>query len=90
MFRNLKIRTKLISGFIGVALVAVVIGITGIICQRALESSTVTLYEKSTVPAGQLIGMTASLQRLRVASRDIILNPDKQKYAAQIDDLKLS
>jgi methyl-accepting chemotaxis protein len=32
--------------------------------------------------------MTASLQGLRLASRDVILNPDKQKYAAKVASLK--
>jgi len=88
MLNNMKIKTKLIGGFVIVALIAVEIGVTGMVCMRSLESSTVTLYEKSTVPAGQLIGMTESLQGLRLASRDIIFNPDKQKYAAKVVELK--
>jgi methyl-accepting chemotaxis protein len=32
--------------------------------------------------------MTASLQGLRVASRDVILSPDKQKFVAKINGLK--
>jgi len=84
MLNNIKIRTKLIGGFVLVALIAGVIGVTGILCQRSLSGANVALYEKATVPEGQLIGMTASLQGLRLASRDVILNPDKQKYAAQV------
>jgi methyl-accepting chemotaxis protein len=88
MLNNIKIGTKLIGGFAIVALIAVAIGITGIVCQRSLAGANVDLYEKSTVPEGQLIGMTASLQGLRLASRDVILNPDKQKYAAKVASLK--
>jgi methyl-accepting chemotaxis protein len=88
MLNNIKIGTKLIGGFVIVALIAVVIGVTGILCQRSLAKANVDLYEKSTVPEGQLIGMTASLQGLRLASRDVILSPDKQKYAARVDSLK--
>ena len=88
MLRDLQIRTKLIGGYAVVALVAVAIGITGIVCQNSLENGTVTLYQNSTVPTGQLITMTATLQGMRLASRDIILNPDKQKYSARVGELK--
>jgi methyl-accepting chemotaxis protein len=88
MLKNIKIGTKLIGGFTVVALIAVVIGITGILCLRSLAGANVDLYEKATVPEGQLIGMTASLQGLRVALRDIIISPDKQKYAAKINELR--
>jgi len=88
MLNNIKIGTKLIGGFAIVALIAVAIGVTGIVCQRDLDTANVELYEKSTVPEGQLIGMTASLQGLRLASRDIVLNPDKQKYVAKVESLK--
>jgi methyl-accepting chemotaxis protein len=88
MLNHIKIGTKLIGGFVVVALIAVLIGVIGILCQRSLAGANVDLYEKSTVPEGQLIGMTASLQGLRLASRDIILSPDKQKYAAKVASLK--
>jgi methyl-accepting chemotaxis protein len=88
MLKNIKIGTKLIGGFVIVALIATAIGLTGILCLRSLASANVALYEKATVPEGQLIGMTASLQGIRIALRDIILNPDKQKYAARINSYK--
>jgi methyl-accepting chemotaxis protein len=88
MLNNVKIGVKLIGGFAVVALISVAIGIAGILCQRTLADANVQLYEKSTVPEGQLIGMTASLQGLRLASRDVILSPDKQKYASKVATLK--
>jgi len=88
MLNRIKIGTKLIGGFFAVALIAGVIGITGIVCQRSLAKANVDLYQRSTVPEGQLIGMTASLQGLRLASRDVILNPDKQRFVAKVGSLK--
>jgi methyl-accepting chemotaxis protein len=88
MGNNIRIGTKLIGGFVIVALIAVVIGLTGILCQKSLAGANVDLYQNSTVPEGQLIGMTASLQGLRLASRDAILSPDKQKYVNKINSLK--
>jgi len=88
MLKDVKIGVKLIGGFIALALVAVVIGVIGIVCLRSQQATTIDLYEKGTVAEGKLIGMTAALQGLRIASRDLILNPDKQKYAARVSSLK--
>jgi methyl-accepting chemotaxis protein len=88
MLKNIKIGTKLIGGFTVVALIAAVIGITGILCLRSLKETCVLLYEKGTISESKLIGMTASLQQLRVVSRDILLTPDKQKSADRISSIK--
>ncbi len=88
MLKNIKIGMKLIGGFVIVALIAAGIGVTGILCLHSLAGANVALYEKATVPEGQLIGMTATLQGLRLASRDVILSPEKQKYAAKVSSLK--
>jgi methyl-accepting chemotaxis protein len=84
MLGKLKLGTKLIGGFAFVALIAVAIGIAGIVCQRALAKQTSLLYEHDTVQMGMLTSMTESLEEMTLASRDIILYPDKQKYAAEI------
>jgi Four helix bundle sensory module for signal transduction len=76
MFSNMKIKTKLTGGFAVVSLIAVAIGITSVVCQHSLSDATATLYEQSVVPTGELIGMTESLQGLRIASRDVILSED--------------
>jgi len=88
MLNNIRIGAKLIGGFVLVALISVVIGVTGIVCQHSLADANVQLYEKATVPEGLLINMTASLQGLRLAQRDAILSPDKQKYVAKVNSLK--
>ena len=88
MLKNIKIGSKLIGGFSVVALLAVVIGITGVLCLRSQQETSVSLYQRGTVPLGQLTAMTASLQGLRIASRDIILAPDKQKFTSRIQSLK--
>ena len=64
MLKNIKIGSKLIGGFSVVALLAVVIGITGVLCLRSQQETSVSLYQRGTVPLGQLTAMTASLQGL--------------------------
>ena len=88
MLNDVKIGVKLIGGFICVALIAVVIGITGIICQNTLQKNTVDLYEKGTVSTAKLMEMTHDLQEMRIGSRDMILNPDKNKYANKIQAVR--
>jgi methyl-accepting chemotaxis protein len=88
MLNDIKIGTKLVGGFALVAVIGVAIGVTGILCQRSLASANIALYEKATVPEGQLVDMTYSMQALRIACRDSILSSDKQKYAARVNNLK--
>ena len=88
MLKNIKIGAKLIGGFAIVALIAVIIGITGVLCLRTLQETTVQLYAKGTVSEGKLIGMTFAMQGLRIACRDSILSSDKQKYVDRVASLK--
>ena len=88
MLNNIKIGPKLIGGFVAVSLIAVVIGLTGIICQHSLADANVQLYQRATIPESQLVDMTYSMQALRIACRDAILSSDKQKYASRVSSLK--
>jgi methyl-accepting chemotaxis protein len=65
-FYNLKIMSKLLCGFLLVALVGVAVGYVGITEIRGIDDSDTMLYEKMTVPLGDLQGMTESFQRARV------------------------
>lgn len=90
-FNNLRIGTKLITGFITVALIAGIIGVIGIQKIHQIEDADTKLYEKITVPIGQLQDVSVAFQRLRVNVRDIILASsaeDTQKYARRIQELR--
>ena len=88
MLANLKIRTKLIGGYACVAVIAVAIGISGMVCQHTLANATEDLYKDSTVPIGQLMTMSESLNQLRISSRDAILESDKRAIAAKVASTK--
>jgi methyl-accepting chemotaxis protein len=88
MLANLKIRTKLLGGFACVAAIAAVIGIGGMVCQHFLANATTELYSVATVPISELISMTDSLDDMRIASRDTILDPDKRQMAAKANAAK--
>ena len=88
MLNKFKIGTRLTGGFAAIALIAIAICLTGILCQRELAGATVEIYEKGALREAQLVDMTASVQMLRVALRDLVFNPDKQKYAAKVESLR--
>jgi methyl-accepting chemotaxis protein len=64
-FNNLKIGTKLISGFIVVAIIAGVIGFIGIQNIHQMDVAGTKLYEKMTIPIAQLGEIGISFQRMR-------------------------
>ncbi len=72
-FKNLKIRTKLLSGFVFAALIGCFIGYIGITNIKNLDDSDTALYEKITVPIEHMSDISTYFQRIRVNTRDIVL-----------------
>lgn len=90
-FNNLKIGTKLISGFITVALIAGIIGLIGIQKLHQIDAADTKLYEKITVPIGQLQDLSVSFQRMRVNLRDIVAasnSEELQKFSLRIKEMR--
>ena len=82
-FKNMKIGTKLITAFLLVVAIAAVIGFMGIIKIRQIDAADTKLYEKITVPLGDLANMSILFQRVRINLRDIVeLNDTKEQQAA--------
>ncbi len=80
-FSNLKIRTKLLTGFVIVALIAGMVGAFGIINLKALDDKDTYLYEKMTVPLGEMIIIAESFQRARGNIRDVFLSSTPEEIA---------
>ncbi|MBC8017017.1 MAG: MCP four helix bundle domain-containing protein, partial [Verrucomicrobia bacterium] len=90
-FNNLKIGTKLISGFVVVALIAVVIGVTGIQKIHQIDAADTKLYEKITVPTAELLHISTDFQRIRVNVLYVLKassREEKEKYAQSIKVLR--
>jgi methyl-accepting chemotaxis protein len=81
-FYNMKIAVKLIICFIIVALIAGVIGVIGVVDIKNVDSRDTELYEKMTVPLGELVIIVESYQRMRGNVKDILLATN----AVQIND----
>ncbi len=87
-YQNLKISVKLLSAFIIVALIAGVIGYIGVVKLHQIDDADTKLYEKITVPLGQLQDVSTYFQRIRVNTRDIILAENKDDIAKAIATIK--
>ncbi len=84
-FLNMKIRTKLLSGFILVAILAGVIGVVGIINIKIIDNEDTILYERMTVPIMYMSEITTAFQQIRVYSRDMIIENDEKEIQINID-----
>ncbi|OJV62764.1 MAG: methyl-accepting chemotaxis protein [Clostridiales bacterium 38-18] len=81
LYRNLKIGTKMILGYLLVALIAGGIGIVGIMNIQSISESDTYLYTNMTVPLGDMILIAESFQRMRGNIKDIILSNTEAEYA---------
>ncbi len=80
-FYNLKIGTKLILGFVIVALIAGGIGVMGVINIKTVDRQDTYLYERMTVPFGELIYITESIKVIGNDMDDIILSGNSDEIA---------
>ena len=71
-FYDLKLGTKLMTGFIAIAVIAGAIGYFGIKKIHLIEEADMMMYEKITIPIAQLQGISTSFQRMRVNLRDMV------------------
>nr|WP_320026420.1 methyl-accepting chemotaxis protein [uncultured Acetobacterium sp.] len=84
-FYNLKIRTKLLAGFILSALVVGIVGYIGISNINSLEQASQNSYENMTVPVSELGEIGIVYQKLRVNIRDMIFENDPKENQKNID-----
>lgn len=69
---DLRIGTKLISGFILIALIAGLIGFIGIRGVKAVSSEAAHLYDNQVIPISELQDISTAFQRVRVNIRDLM------------------
>ena len=84
-----SVKFKLIAAFIGVALIAMIVGVFGIINMKTIEKADTELYEKITAPMGNLYNIGVPIQRARVNLHKMFLTDDVDvidDYEKKIDD----
>jgi len=78
-FQNLKLRTKLLTGFSVLAVVALVIGLVGITQIHDIAGSDMLMYEKMTVPLAQLGDVQSDVQATAAQVYTMLLSSDPQE-----------
>ncbi|WP_026882765.1 methyl-accepting chemotaxis protein [Clostridium akagii] len=89
-YRNLKISTKLLIGFIMVALLSGVVGIVAIVNTNGIISRGTQLYEENLVPLKPASKIETDFLTVRVKLRDMILSKnteDRAKLSNEVDTL---
>jgi len=84
-FKNLKVGTKLIASFLIVAAIAAVVGILGIATMRKIDAAGAKMYERITLPLGDLAFMSTSFQRVRINVRDAVESKDEKEIRANLE-----
>jgi methyl-accepting chemotaxis protein len=87
-YQNLKISVKLLSAFIIVALIAGVIGYVGVTKLHQIDDADTKLYEKITIPIGQLASIIEDFQRVRINLRDLVEANNAADKQAALDTIK--
>jgi methyl-accepting chemotaxis protein len=84
MLNKLKIRSKLIIGFLFVAMIAAIIGVYGILRLKKIDNLYTSMYNYSTKPIGDLINLNEAFQLLRINARDIYVAPTREIYETKV------
>jgi methyl-accepting chemotaxis protein len=71
---NLNIRTKLLTSFIAVTVVFSIVGFVGMYGIRTMNAQDDVLYSKGAVPLGELVQISTNVQKIRVFTRELILD----------------
>ncbi len=88
---SIKIRTKLIVGFLIVAVITGIIGYMGIVNMKKIDAADTMMYEKITAPMGNLTKFSVAFLRIRTNIRDAVLEKDaadRDKFFKTIEELK--
>jgi methyl-accepting chemotaxis protein len=89
-FNSLRLKSKLLTGFMLVAVIAGVVGGIGIKFIKQIDAQDEKLYEKITVPLGDLANMSIAFQRVRINVRDLVeTKDDKENQFFKDNILKL-
>jgi methyl-accepting chemotaxis protein len=88
MLNNMNIGTKLVTGFIVVALIAGVIGFVGIKKIQQIDAADTLLYEKITVPTAELLTISTSFQKIRVNVLYVQRSSDRSEKEKLIQAIK--
>ncbi len=79
MFKNLKVGTKLIAGFLSVTVVAVVISVVGLTNMTAIQKNGDQIFEGATIPLADLLEIASGFQKARVHLGEMAMTRDLEE-----------
>ncbi|MGE5474397.1 MAG: methyl-accepting chemotaxis protein [Ignavibacteriales bacterium] len=82
---NMKIGSKLLMGFITVAIISAIVGMIGITNLKTIEKADKLLYEKNAIALEVIGGISAKSQEMRGTLKDMMLNANNK---AKIENSK--
>jgi methyl-accepting chemotaxis protein len=77
--RKFKIGTRLLGAFIVVAVIAALVGFIGSANLKKISTNDTWMYEKTTIPLGQLALVERDFQNVRIATYRGLMQPDISK-----------
>jgi methyl-accepting chemotaxis protein len=81
MLKKFSIQTKLMAGFLTIAMIAGIIGIYGTIKINELDQNDENLYSRITVGVGEIGQISSKFQEMRAYYRDMLETDDPQEIA---------
>ena len=87
-FMNRKISVKLIIGFVIVAIIAGIVGVIGIYNIVTISNNDTVLYNNMTVPLSDTAEMAKLFQRVRVNTRDMILEHEADEINGMYQNIE--
>ncbi|NTV73136.1 MAG: HAMP domain-containing protein, partial [Holophaga sp.] len=85
---NIKMGPKLITAFLITATIAIFIGVFGVMKLNTLDQADTKLYEKVTVPLGEMGDLMQLNQRLRVNVRDGLITGDVERFQNRFNEIR--
>jgi methyl-accepting chemotaxis protein len=89
-FFNMKIGTKLLTGFVLIALIAGLIGLVGVINIHDIADKDRQMYEGNTISIATLGKISTQFEKARVNLAKILLESNRQKKEKYGEDIKES
>ncbi|MCE5323291.1 methyl-accepting chemotaxis protein [bacterium] len=87
-FYDLKIRTKLLCGFIFVAVIAGTIGLVGVSGIRKVADADKTMYERMTVPISQLSDIAVGFYEVHINLRNMMMTRTLEERKQHISNIR--
>ena len=87
MFTNVKMRVKLLVGFISLAIISMIIGIVGISEIKNIDAADQKMYGSVAVPLSQCTEIAIVFQRIRVNIRSVIIAEDAQEVKEKYEKI---